>query len=484
MIVAYRIETDNLGKLEIPADALYGINAARAKENFPDTTPFPSEWYRAMGTVKLACYKTYRRFRDAASEKYGKHPAVRIIPDDILDAITDSASEVADGKYFEHFIVPAVQGGAGTSINMNINEIISNAGLLKLGYKCGTYDHIDPFADANIFQSTNDVVPTALTVAVMWLLNDLEESINALRKKIETFEQGSREKLRPGYTQMQEAVPSSFGLLFSAYNDALSRDWWRVSKCSERVRQVNLGGGATGTGTAIPRFFIMEVVPELRSLTGLPLSQSENLTDATSNLDRWVEIHATLKAHAVNMEKMASDLRLLASDISGDKSISIPGKQVGSSIMPGKVNPVIPEFIISASHKVYAADNLISSLSGQGCLELNAYLPVIGCSITESLKLLIAACRTAAVNLIDGLEISDSTGYYSLLHSPAIATALIPFTGYHNAALAARLMKEKNLDILEANAELKMMDEAKLRMILQPGNLLKLGFSLEETTDK
>ena len=183
---------------------------------------------------------------------------------------------------------------------------------------------------------------------------------------------------------MQEAVPSSFGILFSTYNEALSRDWWRVSKCSERIKQVNLGGGAIGTGLSLPRFFIMEVVPELRKLTGLPLAHSENLSDATSNLDRWVEIHATLKAHAVNLEKMSSDFRLLSSDLAGDKIISIPDRQVGSSIMPGKINPVIPEFVISAAHKIYSNDVLISSLCGQGTLELNAYLPVIGCAVIES----------------------------------------------------------------------------------------------------
>ena len=292
--------------------------------------------------------------------------------------------------HFDHFIVPAVQGGAGTSINMNINEIITNSALLKTGHRCGEYNIIDPLEHANIYQSTNDVIPTALTVAVMKLLQSLEEKINILRQKVEKFEKKNREKLRPGYTQMQEAVPSSFGLLFSTYNEALSRDWWRVSKCSERIKQVNLGGGAIGTGLSLPRFFIMEVVPELRNLTGLPLAHSENLSDATSNLDKWVEIHATLKAHAVNLEKISSDLRLLASDISGYRSSQLPERQVGSSIMPGKINPVIPEFVISASHKIYSNDVLVSSLCGQGTLELNAYLPVIGCAVIESINLLIS----------------------------------------------------------------------------------------------
>ncbi len=476
----YRTEKDTLGEKQIPSEALYGIHALRASGNFPAKTPFPVEWYRAVGITKLACYNTYRKFRDAALEKYGEKLNITLISDDLLDALAGSASEVAEGKYFEHFIVPAVQGGAGTSINMNVNEIIANAALLRSGRRCGDYNTIDPTEHANIYQSTNDVIPTALTVAVMRLLQELEAQINSLRTKIEKLERGSREKLRPGFTQMQEAVPSSFGLLFSTYNDALSRDWWRVSKCSERLKPVNLGGGATGTGIAIPRFFIMEVVPELRRLTGLALSHSENLADTTSNFDKWVEIHATLKAHAVNLEKMTSDLRLLASDIAEHKSIIIPEKQVGSSIMPGKINPVIPEFVISVAHKVYSNDTLVSSLCGQGCLELNAYLPVIGCAVIESLNLLISANLTAENNLIEGLIINESSGTWSLLHSPAITTALIPYIGYHQSAKLSGLMKEKNHDIFEANRILKIIDEERLQEIIRPGNLLKLGFSLDD----
>jgi aspartate ammonia-lyase len=476
----YRTERDALGERQIPADALYGINTARASENFPFHQPFPAEWYKAVGITKLACYKTYRKFRDAAFSKIGDKLPFKKIDDSTIDALIDSAKEVAEGKYFDQFIVPAVQGGAGTSINMNINEIIANSALLKTGRKCGDYNAIDPVEHANIYQSTNDVIPTALTVAVMKLFPELEDSINNLRQKVEEYERQGRQKLRPGYTQMQEAVPSSFGILFSAYNEALSRDWWRVSKCFERIKQVNLGGGAIGTGMAIPRFFIMEVVPELRSITGLQLSHSENLSDATSNLDRWVEIHATLKAHAVNLEKMSSDLRLLASDIGVHKTISIPEKQVGSSIMPGKINPVIPEYAISVSHKVYANDVLISSLSSQGTLELNAYLPVIGCAVIESLNLLIASNNTLLKNLFTGLVINESAGYQSLIHSPSITTALTPHIGYHKAAELAKLMKEKKTDIFEANNTLKVIDPEKLMTILLPGNLLKLGFSLDE----
>jgi aspartate ammonia-lyase len=476
----FRIEKDSLGQKEIPSEALYGIHALRAKENFPDNTSFPLEWYKATGLTKLACYNTYGKFRNASTEKYGNHPALKIISDEILGALAEAAQEVSEGKYFDHFIVPAIQGGAGTSINMNINEIIANVALLKTDNKCGEYTYIDPTEDANIYQSTNDVIPTALTVAAMFLLQTLESRINSLRQKIEKLERETGDMLRPGYTQMQEAVPSSFRMLFSAYNEALSRDWWRVSKCIERLKPINLGGGATGTGLAVPRFFIMQVVPELRSLTGLPVSHSENLSDATSNLDKWVEVHAILKALAVSLEKMVSDLRLLASDLAGSRTIIIPEKQVGSSIMPGKINPVIPEFVISASHKVYSNDTLVTSLCGQGCLELNAYLPVIGNAVLESINLLISSCKTAEENLITGLIINETEGNESLLRSPSLTTALTPHIGYHKAAELAELMKERKCDIFEGNRVLKIIDEDKLKEILQPGNLLKLGFSLED----
>jgi aspartate ammonia-lyase len=224
----------------------------------------------------------------------------------------------------------------------------------------------------------------------------------------------------------------------------------------------------------------MDVVPELRNITGLPLSHSENLSDATSNLDRWVEIHATLKAHAVNLEKMSSDLRLLASDLVGEKLICLPDRQVGSSIMPGKINPVIPEFVISAAHKIYSNDVLVSSLCGQGTLELNAYLPVIGFAVIESINLLISCNITLLHNLLSGLTINKASGYKALINSISVTTALSPHIGYHKAGKLALLMKEKEIDIFEANKILKVLPESKLKAILQPGNLLKLGFSLDD----
>ncbi len=476
-----RTEKDLFGEVSIPADALYGIHSCRARENFPNQVPFSMEWYRAAGTVKLACYRTVRKFRDALLKE---HPDLidhlRLPDNKSLEALEMAAGEVSTGSHFEHFIVPFVQGGAGTSINLNINEIIANVALKSLGRKPGDYQVVDPIETANIFQSTNDVVPTALTVATMQLLNELEESINLTRSSFEQLETKYRNALRISFTQMQEAVPSTFGQLFSTYSEALSRDWWRVSKGFERIKVVNLGGGATGTGISIPRFYIMEVVPVLKKLTSLPVTQGENLTDATCNMDRWVEVHAILKAHAVNLEKIVSDLRLLASGVSNPSEIELPAKQVGSSIMPGKVNPVIPEFVISSAHRIYANDQLITSLSAQGCLELNAYLPEIGCAMLESLKLMISMNRAIHKKMLDGLMVGEEVARRKLFRSPAVTTALSPLIGYHRAAELAKEMKATGKDIFEANEELNILGKNKLEQLMEPGNLLKKGFTMDD----
>ncbi len=476
-----RKETDFIGSAELPDDALYGIHAFRARENFPDRTPFHIEWYQATGLVKLACYQTAVSFKKAALERYPETSLPRVLHDDrILEALMESATRLSAGAYFEHFIVPAIQGGAGTSINMNINEIIANASLVSLGHSPGQYNIIDPFDHANLFQSTNDVVPTALKVAVMQSLSGLEAGINGLRAGIEKLENANRGNLRLAYTQMQQAVPSSFGALFSVYNDALSRDWWLVSKCFERIKLVNIGGGATGSGMALPRYYVMEIVPQLQRITGLPVTRSENLADTTQNLDVFVEVHATMKALAVNLEKMSADLRLLSSDLAGGKEVFIPQKQTGSSIMPGKVNPVIPEYVISAVHKVYSNDMLISNLCGQGNLDLNPYLPMIGHVLLESLKLLSGSCHTLSHNLFKGLEINPDMAREKLMKSPAIVTALLPHIGYARAGELARKMKEESLDVFAANESLSIFPRSRLEEILKADNLLKLGFSLKD----
>ncbi len=482
-----RIEKDFRGEVAIPAEALYGIHTARACRNFPDTTRFHPEWYRAVGVVKQACYQTILAFMRAIRKKFEDNPEQmeRILqrlglPNErIYISLEKAAAEVAEGAHFDAFLIPACSGGAGTSINMNVNEIIANVALGMMGLSPGEYATIDPVEHANLYQSTNDVLPTALKVAIMKLLQELEVTVNDLRLETEQQEKRVLNVMRPGYTQMQEAVPTSFGKLFSTYNEALSRDWWRVSRCFERLKQVNLGGSAVGTGLALPRFFIMEVVGNLQNITGLPVARSENLSDATSNLDSLVEVHAILKAHAVNLEKMSGDLRLLASDI-GPRAIIIPAVQVGSSIMPGKVNPVVPEYVISVAHKVYANDMLVSSLAGQGCLELNAYLPVIGHAILESLKLVISADQTLRENLMAGIAFRVEETFLKLFRSPSLTTVLVPVIGYHQASELAGYMKQHCADIFKANRATGFLPDDKLQNLIRPENLLKLGFTLSD----
>jgi aspartate ammonia-lyase len=471
-----RIEKDFLGTKEVDDQALYGIHALRARENFPGNTTFNKNWYRAMGLVKHACYLTYEKYSKAIQQKYKSKSPVKLIDETNIKLLQNASLKIANGEFFDNFIVPAIQGGAGTSINMNINEIIANLSLIEAGKNPGEYEFIDPIEHANIFQSTNDTVPTALKVAIMKLLEELESSANKSRTEIESLERKHRDTMRMAYTQLQQAVPTSYGKMFSAYSDALSRDWWRVSKSSERIKVVNLGGSAIGSGITVPTYFIMEVVPTLQKLTGLPITRGENMMDATSNLDSFVEIHATLKSHAVNLEKIANDIRMLAADISSHREFKIPERQAGSSIMPGKVNPVIPEFIISTAHKVYANDQLISTLAGQGHLELNAYIPQIGDALLESLEILIQANYSMTEYLIKGIEIDSKMANQKTYESPAICTALIPYIGYHKSGDLAKHMQENKVTVFEANEKLQLIDSKKLKQITEPSNLLKLGY--------
>ncbi len=476
-----RREKDFIGEMELDENALYGIHSSRARENFPDEGRFSGEWYRAMAMTKRACYSAAASFFAEAAKQYDLAAMnIRVVTAEKLGALSAAAEECEAGKHFEHFIVPAISGGAGTSINMNMNEIIANRALQILGREPGEYEHIDPIEDANIFQSTNDVVPTALRVAAMNLLMKLEDSINELRKRTEELEKRYRSVLRIGYTQMQEAVPTTWGRLLSSYSDALARDWWRVSKCLERIKVVNLGGSAVGTSITVPRYFVSEVVTRLQQLTGLPVTRGENLSDATSNLDTLAEVHGIIKTHAITMEKMAGDLRMLASDLHGRRSLSIPARQAGSSVMPGKVNPVIPEFVISCSHRVYSNDQIVSSLAAQGCLELNAYLPMIGHALLESIRTLIAADRSMAENMLSGMKVLEGEAEKQVMSSPSVTTALLPFIGYKKAADLARMMKDEGLSITEANQKLGYLSPEKLTEILKPENLVQGGYRLKD----
>lgn len=474
-----RKEKDSLGEIILPDDAFYGIHAKRAQNNFGINRPFPIEWYKAMGMVKQAYYELYLNYYEEVKKKYSEYLELLREPQK-FHYLAASANEVSEGKWFEHFIVPAIQGGAGTSINMNVNEIITNRALRLAGFKPGDYHVIDPIEDANIFQSTNDVVPTALKIALMLLLEKLEKAINHLRSIGEEKEKEYRQVLRSGYTQLQEAVPTTWGLYFSAFNDALSRDWWRVSKAFERIKVINAGGGAIGTGVTIPTYFIMLLPQKLREISGVPVARGENLSDATSNWDTLVEAHSILKSLAVNLEKYANDIRLFASDFHGKGVLKIPSRQVGSSIMPGKINPVIAEYVILISQTVQTNDMLIGQLACRGHADLNPFIPLMGSAAIESIKLLCDACHAFAEFLFKDLKIEKDISHMHVLRSPSITTLLVPVVGYNKASKLAQLMKEENIDIIEANRRLNLVNENRLLSLLNPSQIVKAGFRIKD----
>ncbi len=296
----FRTERDSLGELQVPAEALHGIHTARALENFPLTRcPVHPELARAYGTVKLACAMTNR--------------ALGVWKDDPgkAGAIEQACAELAEGKLCDSIIVDSLQGGAGTSTNMNVNEVLANRALQILDSPPGNYDRVSPLDDLNLHQSTNDTYPTALRLAAIRLLRQLEQNVLALQESFQAAEKKFAHVIKVGRTQLQDAVLTTLGREMSAYAEAINRDRWRIYKCEERLRVVNLGGTAIGTGLAAPRAFIFQVVENLRQLTGIGFTRAENLVDATQNADVFVEVSGILKAHAVSLLKICTDLRLI-----------------------------------------------------------------------------------------------------------------------------------------------------------------------------
>ncbi|MFA6716333.1 MAG: lyase family protein, partial [Victivallaceae bacterium] len=338
----YRIEHDMLGEKNIPADAYYGIHSLRAAENFPlSGRPVRPELIRALALVKKACCQ--------ANAELG------FLDENIAVAVSSACDEIRAGNFDGQFITDALQGGAGTSTNMNINEVIANRALELSGAAKGDYDKINPLDHVNLHQSTNDVYPTALKVAAALQLRELSERLAILQSSFQEKEKEFGSIVKIGRTETQDAVPMTLGAEFSAFAEAFARDRWRTFKAEERIRTVNLGGTAVGTGLTAPKRYIFLVIEKLRELSHLGLSRGENCVDQTANQDAFVEVSATLKACAVNFRKIACDLRQL--HMIGE--IRLQAVQAGSSIMPGKVNPVIPESIIQGAMSVFACDRLV-----------------------------------------------------------------------------------------------------------------------------
>ena len=460
-----RLEHDALGGLSLPAAALHGIHTARAVENFPlDGRPPHPELIKAFGAVKVACAMTNR--------------ALGVWKDDEpkAAAIEQACLEMSDGSLNAHVIVDRLQGGAGTSTNMNVNEVIANRALQILGLPPGQYDRVSPLDDINRHQSTNDTYPTALRLAALRLLQTLEERVVALQESFQAAEQRFAHVVKVGRTQLQDAVLITLGREMGAYAEALNRDRWRLYKCAERLRVVNLGGTAIGTGLAAPRAFIFRAADLLRDLTGFGIARAENLVEATQNQDVFVEVSGLLKTHAVTLIKICGDLRLMASGpAAGFGEIRLPARQAGSSLMPGKVNPVIPEAVTQAAFMVIGHDASLTAACAAGSLELNPFLPLVAACLLDSIDLMARACDILRRHAIDGLQADEARCRLLVEASSAAATALVPLLGYDRAGELARRAAQSGRPFRDEALASGWVSPAQFDELTRPEAVCRLG---------
>lgn len=416
-----RIEKDFLGEMDLPQDCYWGIHTQRAVNNFHlSSLKVHSSLIRALAKVKKACC--------LANAELG------FLPSGKANAILKACEDIISGLLADQFPLDALQGGAGTSTNMNINEVIANRAIEILGGIKGDYSMVHPLEDINLHQSTNDVYPTAVKVASIYLLRNLSRAVAGVQGAFQEKEKEFASIVKLGRTELQEAVPITLGAEFSAFAEAFGRDRWRTFKCEERLRVVNLGGTAVGTGLTAPRKYIFLVIEKLREITGLGLARGENVMGETANADTFVEVSGIVKAHAANLIKVANDLRLM--NFLGE--IRLPQLQAGSSIMPGKVNPVWAEAAMQIGMKVIANDAVITDCASRGTLQINEFLPLLAHALLESLDLLININKQLAGHIraieADAVKCAE---YFD--HSPMILTALLPVIGYEKAT---ELMKE------------------------------------------
>lgn len=456
----YRTERDFLGEKSIPNQAYYGIHTLRAAENFDvSRQKVHPQLIRSLAIVK-----------QAAAES---NMSIGLLDATIGSAIFQAAGEIADGKFTEAFIVDAFQGGAGTSTNMNMNEVIANRAIELLGGNKGDYHLVHPLDHVNMSQSTNDVYPTALRMAAIRLLLPLSEACAVLQGALQGKEEEFSGVLKLGRTEMQDAVPVTLGQEFSTWAEAISRDRWRLYKVEERLRKVNLGGTAVGTGINAPRKYTYTVIERLRSLSGLGLARDENSIDGTQNADVFVEVSGMLKACAVTMVKISGDLRLLSSGPFGE--IRLPQLQAGSSIMPGKVNPVMTEMVTQVAYQVIANDLAITLAVQSGQLELNAFYPLIATNLLPAMESMAKALRLFAEKCIVGIQAMPEECLKHLKNSTALATVLAPLLGYEQAATLAKKALDSGRPVIELLLEEKVFTQEEIGQLLQAQQLTRAG---------
>jgi Aspartate ammonia-lyase len=413
-----RKEKDKLGEMELFEDMAYGLQTARAKENFSLKYKRTNlKLIYAIVKIKKAAAITYLKLGIGSKETY--------------QAIVEACNQILSGSEEDQFVVDALQGGAGTSTNMNVNEVIANLALKITGKEYGEYSSIHPLDDVNRGQSTNDVYPTALRIAAIELLRELSDACAKLQQSLQMKENEFDTIKKLGRTELMDAIPITLGSEFGAYAQAIARDRWRLYKVEERLRQVNIGGTAVGVSNNAERKYRFGIIEELRSMTDIGLATAEYPMDITQNNDVFVEVSGLLKALAVNLIKIANDLRLMSSGPHGGLGeIKLAAMQMGSTIMPGKVNPVIPEMVMQTGMKVIANDSAISMAAAHGEFELNAFLPLIADSLLESLSLLVNSVTIFRTKCIELIEPDRERCEELLNRSYAFATGYTTKLGY------------------------------------------------------
>ncbi len=459
-----RIEKDAIGIVEIPSEKYYGIHTARSLSNFPDSGEKVNPYFiKAFLQVKLAAADT--NFKIGIMDKT-KHTAISEAVNKLLKETENAINKVGFGIY-EKIVVDSLQGGAGTSLNMNINEVIANTALEILGKEKGEYDFIHPIDDVNQSQSTNDTYPTALKIASIYLMRILQDTYAKLQGELQKKEVEFMKVMKLGRTQFQDAVPITLGQEFGAYAQAVARDRWRIYNAEERLRAINMGGTAVGTSIAAHKNFVLKIAGNLKTITGLPISKAEDLIDATQNLDVFAEAHGIIKAGAVSLIKICNDLRFMSSGPDGGiGEIKLTPRQTGSSIMPGKVNPVILEHTIQAAEIVKGHDVIINNVVGAGNMELNAFAPLLGHAFLRSMGLLSAAANNLAEKAIPGISANEKRCTENLMRSSAIAAALINRFGYDKIQEIVKSAHSKDISFIEELKQSNIIEENEIIKIV------------------
>lgn len=468
-----RKEKDSLGEVELPDQAVYGIHSKRSNDNFIKSDERIHPYLiKSLFQVKLAAAETNYKCGILLKEKYEAiHEAIHLLIDETELCVVGKSEEI-----YKKIIVDPYQGGAGTSLNMNINEVIANTALKIMNKDYGDYSSINPLDDVNLSQSTNDTFPTALRIASVYLLRELAESFTILQSSLQKKETEFKNVLKLGRTQFQDAVPITLGQEFGAYAQAIARDRWRIYNAEERLRSVNLGGTAVGNSISATKDYVLNVNSILKKITKLPIAKSEDLIDATQNMDVFVEVHGLAKAGATTVIKFCNDLRFMSSGPNGGiGEINLPPMQAGSSIMPGKVNPVILENTIQICELVKANDLLISNLVSSGNLELNAFSPLIAHAFLKSLSLMKETNENLARKCIDGITANIEQCKLNLINSSAIAASLITTFGYETIQELVKYAYEQKIPFVKALMKSKLLSEQELFNIISKD----LGIDLE-----